>query len=159
MCVQCEWPGCDPWLAKIPRRRERLPTSVFWPGEFHVSIMMGSQRVGHNWATFTFIFSFYPWVRKIPWKRKWQPTPVLLPGKSHGWRSLAGYSPWGQKELDMAEWLTLPLGNTCIGLEWNLKAWPNLLEWSPPHCVHPEENHLTSLNLHELIWKCDALKK
>jgi len=28
-----------------------------------------------------------------------------LPGKSHGQRSLAGYSPWGHKELDMAEQL------------------------------------------------------
>ena len=34
------------------------------------------------------------------WKRKWQPTPVFLPGKFHGQRSLAGYSPWGFKELD-----------------------------------------------------------
>ena len=25
----------DPWVGKIPWRRERLPTSVFWPGEFH----------------------------------------------------------------------------------------------------------------------------
>ena len=25
----------DPWVGKIPRRRERLPTRVFWPGEFH----------------------------------------------------------------------------------------------------------------------------
>ena len=37
------------------------------------------------------------------WSRKWQPTPVFLPGKSHGWRSLAGYSPRGHKELDMIE--------------------------------------------------------
>ena len=37
-------------------------------------------------------------VRKIPWRRKWRPTPVFLPGKSHGWRSLAGYSPWDHKE-------------------------------------------------------------
>ena len=37
------------------------------------------------------------------WRRKWQPTPVFLPGKSHGWRSLAGYSPWGHKESDMTE--------------------------------------------------------
>ena len=43
---------------------------------------------------------FDPWVGKIPWRRKWQPTPVFLPGKPHGWRSLAGYSPWGYKELD-----------------------------------------------------------
>ena len=29
--------------------------------------------------------------------------PVFLPGKSHEQRSLAGYSPWGHKELDMTE--------------------------------------------------------
>ena len=33
----------------------------------------------------------------------------ILAGKSHGQRSLAGYSPWGHKELDMTEWLTLSL--------------------------------------------------
>ena len=27
-------------------------------------------------------------------------TPVFLPEESHGQRSLAGYSPWGHKELD-----------------------------------------------------------
>ena len=46
---------------------------------------------------------FDPWVRKIPWRRKWQSTPVCLPGESHGQKSLAGYGPWGQKELDMTE--------------------------------------------------------
>ena len=25
----------DPWVGKIPWRRERLPTPVSWPGEFH----------------------------------------------------------------------------------------------------------------------------
>ena len=40
-------------------------------------------------------------------RRRWYPTPVLLPGKSHGWRSLVGFSPWGHKELDTAEQLTL----------------------------------------------------
>ena len=28
-------PGFDPRVGKIPWRRERLPTPVFWPGEFH----------------------------------------------------------------------------------------------------------------------------
>ena len=31
---------------------------------------------------------------------------VFLPGKSHGQRSLASYSPWSHKELDMTDWLT-----------------------------------------------------
>ena len=44
-----------------------------------------------------------PWVRKIPWRRDWQLTTVFLPGESHGQRSLADYSPWGQKESDMTE--------------------------------------------------------
>ena len=39
----------------------------------------------------------------FPWRREWQPTPVFLPGESHGQRSLAGYSPWGCRESDMAE--------------------------------------------------------
>ena len=25
----------DPWVGKIPWRRERLPPPVFWPGEVH----------------------------------------------------------------------------------------------------------------------------
>ena len=31
----------------------------------------------------------------------WLPIPVFLPGDFHGQRSLAGYSLWGCKELDM----------------------------------------------------------
>ena len=30
-----ERPGFDPCVGKIPLRRERLHTPVFWPGEFH----------------------------------------------------------------------------------------------------------------------------
>ena len=41
--------------------------------------------------------------REDPWRRTQQPTPVFLPGESHGQRSLAGYSPWGHKELNMTE--------------------------------------------------------
>ena len=37
---------------------------------------------------------------------EWQPTPVLLPGETHGLRSLAGYSPWGLKDMDTTEQLT-----------------------------------------------------
>ena len=40
-------------------------------------------------------------------QREWQPTPVFFPEESHGQRNLLGYSPWGQKELDTTERLTL----------------------------------------------------
>ena len=32
---QCGRPGFDPWVGKILWRRKQLPTSVFWPREFH----------------------------------------------------------------------------------------------------------------------------
>ena len=32
---------------------------------------------------------------------------VFLPGESYGQRSLAGYSPWGRKESDMTEQLSM----------------------------------------------------
>ena len=46
---------------------------------------------------------FNPWVGRIPCRRAWKPTLVFLPGESHGLRSMAGYSSWGCKELDMTE--------------------------------------------------------
>ena len=42
------------------------------------------------------------WVGKIPWRKERLPIPVFWPWKFHGL-----YSPWGCKELDMTEWLSL----------------------------------------------------
>ena len=56
---------------------------------------------------------------RFPWRRAWQPTPVFLPGESHGQRSLVGYSPWGHKESDTTEQLTLCLGRS--------RLWCNLV--------------------------------
>ena len=46
------------------------------------------------------------WVRSLGWKdplrRERLPTPVFLPREFHGL-----YSPWGHKELDTTEWLSL----------------------------------------------------
>ena len=33
--LQCGRSGFDPWVGKIPWRRKRLSTPVFWPGEVH----------------------------------------------------------------------------------------------------------------------------
>ena len=85
--------------------------------------------------------SFIPWVGKIPWRRAWQSTPVFLPGESHGQRSLAGYSPWGCKELDRNEQLTYT-PNIITSRIWSKKGSTStiitfltngLLEW--PQCA------------------------
>ena len=78
------WPGFDPWVGKIPWRKESLLTPIFWPGEFH-------SPWGHKESDMT--------------ERLWHPTPVLLPGKSHGRRSLVGCSPWGSLRVGHG-WVT-----------------------------------------------------
>ena len=50
---------------------------------------------------------FDPSVGNIPWTREWLRTPVFWPGEFRGQRSLAGYRPWGCKESDMTERLSL----------------------------------------------------
>ena len=42
------------------------------------------------------------WVGKILWRRERLPTPVFYPGEFHGL-----YSPWGRKESDTTEQLSL----------------------------------------------------
>ena len=46
--------------------------------------------------------SFDPWVGKIPWWREWLPTAVGWTGELHGL-----YRPWGRKESDTTERLSL----------------------------------------------------
>ena len=50
---------------------------------------------------------FDPWVAKSPWRGERLSTPVFWPGESP---SL--YSPWGRKESDTTEWLSLRLPQT-----------------------------------------------
>ena len=57
---------------------------------------------------------FDPWDGKIPWRRECLPTAVFLPGEFHGQRSLVGYSPWGQKELDTTERLNWTDACICV---------------------------------------------
>ena len=45
---------------------------------------------------------------RSPGEKKRHAIPVFLPGEFHGQRSLVGYSPWGCKESDTTEWLSLP---------------------------------------------------
>ena len=78
----------ETWVRSLgwedPRRRERLPTPVFWPGEFHGL--------------------YSPWGRKeSDTTERLSLSPVFFPGKFHDQRSLVGYSPWSHKELDTTE--------------------------------------------------------
>ena len=94
------------------------------------------------------------WVQSLgqedgPWKRAWQPTPGFLPGESHGQRSLAGYSPWGRKELDTTEWLTLSHYERK-----NTNQDFTYYDWT--HLSMNEDGLLASLTLSEVADRCSC---
>ena len=102
-----------------------------------------------------------PWVGKIPCSRTWQPTPVFLPGEFHGQRSLVGYSPWGCKESDTTEWLTLSgllCMTDCRSIH-IISKWPYFILFSGwtifnciyvPHFLYPFTCHWTFRLFHAL---------
>ena len=58
---------------------------------------MRSLRVGHDWDTSLWLFTF------MHWRRKWQSTPVFLPRESQRQGSLVGCRLWGRTESDTTE--------------------------------------------------------
>ena len=73
---QCRRPGFDLCVGKIPWRRERLPTPVFWPGEFYGLYSCG---VSKSWTRLSnFHFHFQPFT-------EWGgPSPVSLQHEARG---------------------------------------------------------------------------
>ena len=95
--VSCGYSVTEPW---------QMNTSVFLAKSSNISVSVASSiALGGRWALKLLLS---PIVNDQGW-RKWQPTPIFLPRISHGQRSLAGYSPWGRKESDTTEQLTLSL--------------------------------------------------
>ena len=74
-----------------------LASKIPWMKEPGRLQSMGSLRVGRDWATSLWLFTF------MHWRRQWQPTPVFLPGESQGQGSLVGCRLWGHTESDTTE--------------------------------------------------------
>ena len=87
---------------EIPWRRDRLPTPVFLGSSLVIQMVKNLTTMQDIWV------QSLGW--EDPWRRAWQLTPVFLPEEFHGQMSLAGYSPWGCKESDMAEQLCTSTG-------------------------------------------------
>ena len=84
------------WVVSISQRPHALqPTRLLRPWDFPGR----STGVGCHWRP-----QFDSWVGKILWRRDRLPTPVFWPREFHGL-----YGPWGHKELDTTERLSLLL--------------------------------------------------
>ena len=83
---------------KIHWRRDRLPTPVFLGFPCGLAV----KNLPAMWET---------WVWFLGWEDPLGKEKVthssILAGEFHGQRSLVGYSPWGRKELDTTEQLSL----------------------------------------------------
>ena len=91
-------PGLIPGSGGSPVEGKGYPLQYCW-GSLVAQLVKNPPAVWETWIQ--------SWVGKIPWRRERLPTPVSWPGESHGL-----YSPWGCKELDMTERLSL------LGLDW-----------------------------------------
>ena len=90
-------------------RSSTLAWRIPWMEEPGGLQSMGSLRVGHNWGTSLWLFTF------MHWRRTWQPTPVFLPGESQGLGSLVGCRLRGCTESDTTERLHFIFSLSCIG--------------------------------------------
>ena len=96
--LQCRRPWFDSSVSKFPWRRDRIPTPVFlgFPG--------GSD--GKESACNVKDLGLIPGLgRSLGLGRGGHGNPLQYSclENPHGQRSLAGYSPWGHKELDVTE--------------------------------------------------------
>ena len=75
---------------------------------------------------------------RFPWRRAWQPTTIFSPGKFHGQRSLAGYNPWGHKESDMTDLLSMHTrtqGCSFLGTDFKWKNNIDVLKFARWSCA------------------------
>ena len=81
---------------------------------------MRTLRIEHTLHLSHLLYSLFTGKPPGFW-RTWQPTPVFFPRESHGQRSLVGYGPWGCRESDTTELLSVFYQD--IYFCWVLKNW------------------------------------
>ena len=103
----------------------KAETPILWPPDVENWLIGKDPDAGKDWRqekkmTVHFLQcgrpGFDPCVGKIPWRRAWQSLKYACLENPHGQKSLAGYSPLGSKESDMAEvraWAHVLC--TCVG--------------------------------------------
>ena len=131
-------PGFDPWVRKIPWRREWQPTPVFLPGESHgqrsrvgyrpwgCKESETTERLTHGCFRASLVAQLVKnpsavqeiWVRFLdsedPLEEELHSNSLQYSclENSHGQRSLADYSPWDCQESDTTERLSLTHAHT-----------------------------------------------
>ena len=154
--LQCGRPEFHLWAGKIPWRRERLPTPVFWSREFHGLYSPWGRKESNTieWLSLSLFICvclcINIWVSLVAQMVKNPPAMWETRVWSLGWEGplekvkathssiLAGelhglYSPWNRKESDTTEWLSLSR-NSCYNKCYSKAHHYDILEcqiWDP----------------------------
>ena len=91
--IKCRRLRFDSWVRKIHWRSDRLPIPVSWA----LLVIQLVKNLPAMWETWVWSLGW-----EDPWRRERLPTPVFWLGEFHEL-----YSPWGCKESDMTEQLSL----------------------------------------------------
>ena len=86
------WSYCLSEKAMAPHS-STLAWKIPWTEDPGRLLSMGLWRVGHDWATSLWLFTF------MHWRRKWQATPVFLPGESQGRGESGGLPSMGSHRV------------------------------------------------------------
>ena len=146
VCLQCGRPGFNPWVGKIPWRRERILTPVFWPGEFHGPCSLWGRKEVDTTECLSLSLSVardavrvLSWVCSVPWHRTRACLPrgrasltgasCSAPGSLLGWVHTGGcgLSP-ESRSLRALRW-----AGPSVPASHDVRAWPA----SPQTCSSP----------------------
>ena len=144
--LKCRRPGFNLWIGKIPWRRERLPTLVFWPGEFQgvyspwcckesdtteqLSLFVGKDtRVWAHWNHPFHVHLSYPGARILCFSH-----PELTRGSDcslmaiRSCRYSSSWVPLGLRNSHLEGWNHRQLWHPCLFI------WQEILHFSYIHC-------------------------
>ena len=114
-----------------PRRRERLPTPVFWPGEFHELIVHGVAKSWTQLSSFHFHFRWVPtsvhWNWKLAWPWWFHKNSFRKAEKTQADHS--GLKQWMVESIKSSEWV-YRLWNWTVQVQTQILPFTNCWLWA-----------------------------
>ena len=143
--LQCGRPGFNPWVGKIPWRKDSLPTPVF--------LDFPCGWAGKNSTCNAGDLGSIPGLGRSPGGGHGNPFQYSCLENPHGQRSLVGYSPRGHKQSDMTKHST----QKTISFR-DFPGGPVVkIPWSP--CRGHGFSPLSGTKIPHATWYCQKKKK
>ena len=133
LACQCRRLGFEPWVRKIPWRRNQLPTPIFLPGEFHGWRSLAGcivHGVTKSQTRLSMRHTPYKW---LSWVSQWWLTSAFVGKTCHllSWSASSVLSLWSHVHLQFMltrlDTRTLPSGASRMSMPLKLGTHPGHL--------------------------------